>query len=293
MYFSGRLLILATAANSLTASYIANTLVAHHYRVRGTVRSLTRAQWMLPLFSQEHGPDALELVEVPSTTAPDCYDATIHGAALIHTVCTTDCSGSPPLNRVNDRNSARARGREGRERARGGNVRRVVLTTSSRAVYTPTPGKRRKSAWRRGTQAVAAMRDPATLAEQAGRGAEAGFALNAILSATCMGPVLAPQAQPYPSTAGFVRQLFEGTDLAVFQWLQPQRSVDAHDAAALHVAALVLEGLEGERVFGWAEPYTWKGVVKVMEKLVRRLEGRGWIEFEGSVRASVKSFYPK
>lgn len=99
------------------------------------------------------------------------------------------------------------------------------------------------------------------------RGAEAGFALNAILSATCMGPVLAPQAQPYPSTAGFVRQLFEGTDLAVFQWLQPQRSVDAHDAAALHVAALVLEGLEGERVFGWAEPYTWKGVVKVMEKL--------------------------
>lgn len=26
---------------------------------------------------------------------------------------------------------------------------------------------------------------------------------------------------------------------------------------------------------------------------VRRLEGRGWIEFEGSVRASVKSFYPK
>lgn len=48
-------------------------------------------------------------------------------------------------------------------------------------------------------------------------GAEAGFALNAILSAKCMGPVLAPQAQPYPSTAGFVRQLFEGTDLAVFQ----------------------------------------------------------------------------
>ena len=39
------------------------------------------------------------------------------------------------------------------------------------------------------------------------------------------------------------------------------------DAAALHVAALVLEGLEGERVFGWAELYTWTGVVKVMEKL--------------------------
>lgn len=74
------------------------------------------------------------------------------------------------------------------------------------------------------------------------------------------------------------------------------------DAAALHVAALVLEGLEGELVFGWAEPYMWKGVVKVMEKLyprrdcaagVRRLEGRGWIEFEESVRVNVKSFYPE
>lgn len=54
------------------------------------------------------------------------------------------------------------------------------------------------------------------------RVAEAGFALNAILSATCMGPVVAPQAQPYPSTAGFVHQLFEGTDLVAFQWLQPQ-----------------------------------------------------------------------
>jgi hypothetical protein len=51
---------------------------------------------MPPLFSQKHGSDALELVEVPSTTAPDCYDAAIHGAAaLIHTACTMDFSGSP------------------------------------------------------------------------------------------------------------------------------------------------------------------------------------------------------
>ena len=99
--------------------------------------------------------------------------------------------------------------------------------------------------------------DAATLAEQAGWGRGCGSAWrrrgsrsNAILSATCMGPVLAPQAQPYPSTAGFVRQLFEGTVLAAFQWPQPQWFVDVRDAATPHVAALVLEGLEGERVFG-------------------------------------------
>lgn len=91
-------LILITAANGLIASDIVDTLVAHHYRVRGTVRSLSRAraQWMLSLFSQKYGNDALELVEVPSITAPDCYDAAIHGAAaLIHTACAMDFSGSP------------------------------------------------------------------------------------------------------------------------------------------------------------------------------------------------------
>jgi len=43
-------LTLVTAANGLIASHIVDTLVAHHCRVRGTVRSLARAQWMLPLF---------------------------------------------------------------------------------------------------------------------------------------------------------------------------------------------------------------------------------------------------
>lgn len=66
----------------------------------------------------------------------------------------------------------------------------------------------------------------------------------------------------------------------MFQWLQPQWFVDVHDAAAPHVAALVLDGLEGERVFGRTEPYTWTGVVKVMEKLysgraIAQLEDKG------------------
>lgn len=106
-------LILVTAANGLIASHIVDTLVAHHYRVRSTARSLARAQWMF-LLLQKHGPDALELVEVPSTTAPDCYDAATHGAAaLIHTACTMGFSGSPPPQPSRQPRLARARGRKG------------------------------------------------------------------------------------------------------------------------------------------------------------------------------------
>jgi hypothetical protein len=133
------------------------------------------------------------------------------------------------------------------------------------------------------SEAVAAMRDPATLAEQAGmgRGCESagrrrGSRSNAILSATCMGPVLAPQAQPYPSTAGFVRQLFDGMDLAAFQWLQPQWFVDVRDATALHVVALVPEGLEGERVFGWTEPYMWTGLLRLWRSCILGARLRSW-----------------
>lgn len=91
-----------------------------------------------------------------------------------------------------------------------------------------------------------------------------------------MGPVLAPQAQPYLSTVRFVRQLFEGTDLAAFQWLQPQWFVDVRNAAALHVAALVLEGLEGERVFGGLSRIRGRGLLRLWRSCILGARLRSW-----------------
>ena len=89
---------------------------------------------MLPLFPQKYGNDALELVEVPLITAPDCYDAAIHGAAaLIHTARWTSPVPRRP-DRADDRDSVWARGREGRNSPRGergGSVRHVALTSPS------------------------------------------------------------------------------------------------------------------------------------------------------------------
>ena len=165
-------------------------------------------------------------------------------------------------------------------------MRRTVLTSSSRAVCTPTPGEAMKvgvETWNseavaaRGMLGVHGQQDAAGAggggAWMQERGAEAGFALNAILPATCMGPVLAPQAQPCPGTAGFVRQLFGGTDLVAFQWLQPQWFVDVRDAAALHVAGLVLEG---ERVFGWASRMRGRGLLRLWRSCSLGARLRSW-----------------
>ena len=67
--------------------------------------------------------------------------------------------------------TATLRGLEGAKakNARGGNVCRVVLTSSSWAVYTPTPGKAMKvgvETWN--SEAVTAMRDAATPAAARG-----------------------------------------------------------------------------------------------------------------------------
>lgn len=148
---------------------------------------------------------------------------------------------------------------------------------------------------------------------------DAGFALNSVIPATCIGPVLAPNEQPYPSTAGFVRCLYEGKNAEMFGWLDPQWFVDLRDSARLHVAAAVLKGIEGERVFAWAETYTWPRVAKILEETMgtkvpielkdkgvdlskpplerseaylKRMGLEGWESFEEAVKLNIKSFYP-
>lgn len=50
----------------------------------------------------------------------------------------------------------------------------------------------------------------------------------------------------------------------------PQWYIDVRDATRLHIAAAALAGVDGERVFGFAEPYTWPDIVKVIEKGMER-----------------------
>ncbi|KAF2186551.1 hypothetical protein K469DRAFT_140433 [Zopfia rhizophila CBS 207.26] len=50
---------------------------------------------------------------------------------------------------------------------------------------------------------------------------DSGFAVNTILPATTLGPLLAPNDQPYTSTAGFVRAFYKGKANELFDWLEP------------------------------------------------------------------------
>ncbi|KAF2711914.1 NAD(P)-binding protein [Pleomassaria siparia CBS 279.74] len=335
-------LILVTAANGLIASHIVDQLLQYGYAVRGTVRSLDRSAWMKPLFESRHPGSRLDMVEITDIIAPGCYDEALKDvSAVIHTAAinllTNDSTVIPNSIKLNLNVLEAAE----KANASGSKIQRVVLTSSSWAVQFPRPNVPIDVSYDTyDTFAQEALDSPDTPIETKGlftyvvskiesekaswkwigEHKDAGFALNSVMPATCMGPVLAPQDQPYPSTAGFIRSLYEGKNAELFAWLDPQWFVDVRDAARMHVAAAVLKGLEGERVYAWAERYTWPGVAKVIEETMgekvpielqdkgvdmtnppleksvqylKRLGLEGWEPFEESVRLNIRSFYPQ
>ncbi|KAF1955013.1 NAD dependent epimerase/dehydratase [Byssothecium circinans] len=334
-------LVLVTAANGLIASHIVDQLLHYGHAVRGTVRSHSRCAWMTPLFQQRHPNSHLELVEISDIGAAGCYDSALKGvSAVIHTAADTSLSDDPDaiskavnanLNILKAAKDANSHGEK---------IKRVVLTSSSWAVFYPQPNVKKELTHE--SYDTHAAQDPntpkefrglvsyvasKTRAEQEGwawfkENVDCGFTLNTVNPDTCMGPVLSPKDQAYPSTVGFIRSLYEGKNAELFDWLEPQWFVDVRDAARLHVAGAILNGVEGERIFGYAETFTWPGVAKVVEQemgqkvpiqlkdkgedlttapaqreksvqLLNRLGRNGWVPFEESVRANIRCFYPK
>ncbi|KAF2119515.1 hypothetical protein BDV96DRAFT_596227 [Lophiotrema nucula] len=335
-------LILVTGANGLIASHIVDQLLLYGYAVRGTVRSHARTSWMTPLYESRHPNSKLEIVEVVDITAEGCYDAALKGvSAVIHTAAINILSDDPSvITQSVDANLNVLRNVEKANKS-GEKIERVVFTSSSWAVQYPQPNTPITLTYDTYNDlALKMLSDQNTPKEARGiltyvagkveaekeswkwiaSHKDAGFIVNTVIPGTCIGPVLAPEDQSYPTTAGYVRSVYEGTQQEVFQWLDPQWYVDVRDAARLHVAAVALAGVEGERVFALAETYTWPGVQKVIEEemgkkcpvemkekgedlstvplekstaYLKRLGLEGWEKFERSVRANIRSFYPR
>ena len=61
----------------------------------------------------------------------------------------------------------------------------------------------------------------------------------------------------------------------------PDFFVDVEDNARLHVAALIHPGVVGERIFAYAQPYTWRGVQRAIHRLYPNRAFSGDIEDAG------------
>ncbi|KAI0897444.1 NAD(P)-binding protein [Annulohypoxylon nitens] len=327
--------ILVTGANGLIASHAVDQLLAFGYNVRGTVRNPSRCTWMKPLFSSRHPSSHFELVQVSDFGAPGAWDAAVKGVAGVAAV-----AGAAGI-MIQDVDAALAEEWPWNESLLQAaknepSVKSFVYTTSAWSAYTPDQTKKVKlTEWTFNEHAIEVIRSNATPEERGIKPYMAfktlleqrvwdwvkrekpSFTFNSILPDTVIGKCLDPKGQGSPSTCGMVKWVADGVNLDLLSSIPPQWHVDTIDCGLLYVAALITPGVNGERLFGFSDRYSWARVGQILQKLypekkipvlkdngwdqtdvpnqraeqlIQGLGHKGWTSLEESVKACAEGF---
>ena len=76
-------LVLVTGVSGFIAGHTANQFLEAGYRVRGTVRSLDKADWLYKLFDGKYGKGKFEAVVVQDMMAEGAFDEAVKGVSGI------------------------------------------------------------------------------------------------------------------------------------------------------------------------------------------------------------------
>lgn len=132
-------LILVTAANGHTGSHVVIELLKLGFRVRGTVRNVLSAQWLLDdeFVSPFADSGTLEIVTADNSV-PGSYDDVVKGvSAIIHVALIGDLVPDP---NVAIPSAVEAALNIARSAAKEPSVKRFVFTSTFLAATMPTPG---------------------------------------------------------------------------------------------------------------------------------------------------------
>jgi nucleoside-diphosphate-sugar epimerase len=283
-------LVVVSGATGNIASHVIDQLLSHGYRVRGTVRSLSKGAWVKDFFAERYSADAIELAEVPDMGIDGAFDAAVKGAqGFIHVATPvmqhTDPNKAVPTVVNGALNMLRAAKAE-----RG--LTRGVMTSSSGAATAPIPGKEfsiDSSTWNEASVKEAWAPPPyegmerrlavyyaaKTQSEQAAwkfmKEEKPGFVLNTVLPNANFGPVVSEEHQGYHSTLGWTQAAFKNfegdEEVKSLKDQPPQYYINIVDNAMVHVAALIYGDVNGERLFTFAYPYNWNDMFAIFRKL--------------------------
>ncbi|KAJ2992057.1 hypothetical protein NUW58_g2304 [Xylaria curta] len=292
-------IVLITGANGLIASWAAEKLLKYGYRVRGTVRSVSRCSWMEPFFANRYGPGRFELIEVSDFSAPGAWDSAVKGVAGVAVVAAQvdfdlvdiDAAVNVELSSVTGLLKA------AKDES---SVKSIVFTSSAWAAWTPDPSKKvTLHEWSYNAEAVRVARSGASREEKGISGFMAfrslleqriwdwirtekpSYTFNTILPDTVFGTTLSPKNQGIQSTCGMVSWVRDGVNLNVIASLRAQRFVDTEDLGLLYVSALTTPGVDGERLFAFGNKYNFAKVAQILQKLepkkkIPAVEDDGW-----------------
>ena len=274
-------LILVTGANGFIGSHVCDQFLKAGYRVRGTARDASKAQWLHELFDSKYGKDRFESAVIKEMASDGAFDSACKGVkGVCHVASILSFSPDPnaviPVVVAGAQNAATSAAKEP-------GVSRFVYTSSSTAISAPKPGKKFTistndwndeevvEAWKpppyEPSRAMAVYGASKTLAEktmwQFVREEKPAFTLNAVLPNANFGPLLNDKVPA--STGDWVRQVYKG-ELDLVKGLPPQWMVNVQDTARLHVAALLAPDVQNERILAYAQPFNLNDILAELRK---------------------------
>ncbi|KAF2006825.1 NAD(P)-binding protein [Amniculicola lignicola CBS 123094] len=281
-------LVFVTGVNGLIGSYVADQLLVRGYNVRGAVRDVDKCAWLGEYFAKQKYPGTFQLVGVSDMTVEGCYDGVVEDTdGFIHIASPmtgTDPSITIPTAIAGGLNALKAA-------AKCPTVKRFVATSSSMAVTFPKPNmdfevnedswneeavqkgwkhpegepERMKGLYIYGALKTETERDMWRWVREE----RPGFGFSTVLPNVNFGKVLVPEHQGFPSTIAWGYAAFTGGEMfkAIAEAIKPQYFISLTDTALLHISALIHSDVHHERLFGFAQPYTFNDLLAIYRKL--------------------------
>ncbi|GAA5860946.1 hypothetical protein JCM8547_003897 [Rhodosporidiobolus lusitaniae] len=258
--------VLLTGASGFLAAHVAQHLLRRSFRVRGTVRSTSKGDYLTKLFQKEGIADKWEYVVVEDVEQEGAFDKAVEGVeAVLHTA-------SPFHFRVEDPHkdliNPAVQGTVGalRSAKKAGTVKRVVITASFASIVNPhdpvytftesdwnthSPAEVEKKG--KDVDPSQAYRASKTLAERAAwefvEEEKPGFDIATVNPPLIFGPIVheVPSADKLNTSINNFYQFLVGNKSADDAQTAFGSLVDVRDVAQIHVDALVNDKAGNER----------------------------------------------
>ncbi|KAL6809643.1 NAD(P)-binding protein [Trichoderma sp. SZMC 28015] len=254
-------LILVTGASGYIGSVTVQVFLKRGYRVRGTVRSIASNAWMKEYF----GPK-FELIEVPDLNAPDAFDKAIEGVdGVAHIAMDMNMN---PQNHAIIENTIKSNLQLLKAAAKEPSVKSVVITSSLAACALPTTGTPYKIGNPRWHGIVLYGASKARGEQEAFAWVQKhkpSFSFNTVVPNVNFGTAISPENMSYRSTSAVIDATVKGYPAAP-SILPPQWYVDVEDTALLHLGALTLDDVNGERLLAFAGKYSWTEILEILHR---------------------------
>ncbi|KAH7118392.1 hypothetical protein EDB81DRAFT_701451 [Dactylonectria macrodidyma] len=275
--------VLVTGATGFVASQVTKQFLERGYKVRGTVRDLSQASWLVDdRFKSYVENGSLELVAVPDLGAEGAFDEAVKGVSAIAHIATIS-SLDPNPNNVIPQTVA---GTVSILKAAltEPSVQEVVYTSTLLTATFPVPGndiRVERHTWNDAAIEAAWAPPPyeasrSLLSYTASKVAaekelwkfveenQPHFTVNVVSPASIVGEPL--HRKHADSPVYWVSSLFKGDKIAL-EAFHASFFVDVKDIALLHIAAILDPEVKNARLQAWGHSHHWNDLLAILRKL--------------------------